>query len=239
MHVISYEEAKLFLKNMKGQTDEIVWARIWDDSKRGMKWIEDLPSISPGRWAVGYNYIYVLTRILNEMKPDRILDLGLGISSTIISHYCSHCLKDTGYHDVVEQDNSWKDFYVRNNSLSSFTNIHVHECIEKKYKGVQYNAYNLFERVVANRKYHLISVDGPFGSDRYSRRDIIDFIPGILEESFVIIFDDTNRQGEKDTINELESVLSANGIVFHKGIYESIKDCTVIASEDNRFFCSL
>ena len=83
--MISYEEAKLFLKNMKGQTDEIVWARIWDDSKRGMKWIEDLPSISPGRWAVGYNYIYVLTRILNEMKPDRILDLGLGISSTIIS----------------------------------------------------------------------------------------------------------------------------------------------------------
>ena len=167
--MISYDEAKMFLKNMKGQTDELVWARIWDDSKKGMTWLDELPSISPGRWAVGYNYIYVLTRILNEMKPDRILDLGLGISSTIISHYCSRCLKDTGYHDVVEQDNTWKDFYVKSNPLSSFTNIHILECVEKKYKGVQYNRYNLFDQVLANQKYHLISVHGLYGYNCYYR----------------------------------------------------------------------
>lgn len=235
--MVSYSDAKAYLRSMKGQADEIVWAKVWDDTQKGIKWIEDLPSISPGRWAVGYNYIYVLTRILNDGKPHKILDLGLGISSTIISHYCS---KNTEMiHDIVEQDIDWSNFYKNNKEISQFTTIHILECLEKEYKGNIINYYNAFESVVNNKKYDLISIDGPKGSDRFSRRDIVDYIPEILAEDFIILMDDTNRIGEKDTIEEIKNKLESNNIEFYEGTYESVKNCNVIASKNNRFFCSL
>lgn len=235
--MLGYDDAKTFLKTMKGQTDEIVWSKIWDDTKKGLDWIEELPSISPGRWAVGYNYIYVLTRVLKDRKPHKILDLGLGISSTIISHYCSK--NDDMIHDIVEQDEDWATFYKSNNKLSAYTNIFILECLEKEYKGNKINYYEAFNSVVNNKKYDFISIDGPKGSDRFSRRDIVDYIPGILAEDFIILMDDTNRIGEKDTINEIKNKLETNNIEFYEGSYESIKNCHVIASKNNKFFCSL
>ncbi len=235
--MLNYKNAKIFLKTMKGQTDEIVWSKVWDDTQKGIDWMKELPSVSPGRWAVGYNYIYVLTRILNDNNPHKILDLGLGISSTIISYYCSKNLNMI--HDIVEEDEEWANFYKKNKILSQYTTIHILECLEKEYNGKTINYYNSFDTVVKNKKYDLISIDGPKGSDRFSRRDIVDYIPEILEEDFIILLDDTNRIGEKDTIKEIKKKLENNSIEFYEGSYESIKNCHVIASKNNRFFCSL
>ena len=58
-------------RKIRKNTDEILWARIWNDTKIGIPWIEGLQSVSPGRWAVGYNYLYIMTRILNEMNPKK------------------------------------------------------------------------------------------------------------------------------------------------------------------------
>ena len=235
--MLIYDDVKVYFKNIKGQNDELIWAKVWDDTKRGVDWIEELPSISPGRWAVGYNYIYVLTRILKDRKPLKILDLGLGISSTIISHYCSK--NDNIIHDIVEQDEDWATFYKKNNQLSPYTTIHILKCLEKEYKGNIINFYDDFNSVVNNKKYDFISIDGPKGSERFSRRDIVDYIPEILAEDFIILMDDTNRIGEKDTINEIINKLETNNIEFYEGSYESIKNCHVIASKNNKFFCSL
>ena len=235
----SYSDIKGFLKNMKGQTDEIVWARVWDDTKKGIEWMDNLPSISPGRWAVGYNYIYVITRILNEMHPQTILDLGLGISSTIISHYCDSVNGKNTWHDIVEQDKEWVSFYTSNNKLSERSRIHLLECSEKEYKGFSINYYKKFDEAVRNKKYNLISIDGPKGSKRFSRRDIVDYLSDVLAESFVILIDDSNRIGEKDTIGEIKKNLEQQGIDYYVGTYESTSDCCVIASANNKFFCSL
>ena len=49
----------------------------------------------------------------------------------------------------------------------------------------------------------LIILDGPFGSQRYSRIQILDLIPlSINKENFCILIDDFQRIGEKDTANE-------------------------------------
>ena len=67
---------------LERQTKELIWAKIWEDTKKGVDWMENMPGISPGRWAVTYNYLYVITRILNEVRPRSILEFGLGFSST-------------------------------------------------------------------------------------------------------------------------------------------------------------
>jgi hypothetical protein len=55
-----------------------------------------------------------------------------------------------------------------------------------------------FESVVIGKKFDLFSIDGPWGSDEYSRIDMIRYIPEILCEDFVIMVDDYERLGEKD-----------------------------------------
>lgn len=225
------------IKNIEKQNNELLWAQIWKDTCRNMEWINGLPSISPGRWAVGYNYIYVLTRVLDSINPQKILDLGLGVSSTIIS--CFFKYHKIGVHDIVEQDKEWAEFYQSKNILSSNSNVHILECIEKEYTNGTRFIYKDFKKQFIGRKYSLISIDGPWGSDHHSRRDIINLLPDILENEFVIIMDDTNRIGEKETVKEIINVLKSYKINVCEGYYPGITGCTVICSECHKFLCSL
>ena len=188
---------------------------------------------------MGYNYLYVMTRILNEKEPKAVLDLGLGISSTLISQYFKGNHVNDGIHDVIEQDGEWIEFYTIKNRISSSTSIHKVECVEKEHKKIGYYAYEDISKIVSGKKYDVISVDGPKGSDKYSRRDIIEFIPDILNKSFVIIMDDAEREGEISTLKDIKAKLEKNKIEYCEGIYPGMTRCTVIASVDNKFLCSM
>lgn len=227
------------MRLIRNQNYELLWAKVWDDTKKGIVWVENMPGISPGRWAVGYNYLYVMTRILNEKKPVNVLECGLGISSTLISHYFSGENVVNGNHDVIEHDSNWVHFYSINNRISPATTIHTVECIEKEYKGKKYNAYKDISGIVNGKKYDVISIDGPKGRFAYSRRDIIDYIPEILNESFVIVIDDTERHGEQVTVRDIENILKEKNIEFCKGIYEGMSRCTILTSKDNKFLCTM
>lgn len=229
------------IKTTSSCVQELLWAKTWDDTKSGIEWMKDLPSISPGRWAVGYNYLYVMTRILNEIEPECVLDMGLGISSTLISQYFSHRSGNgsRGIHDIIEQDPQWASFYLKKHSLSDASRIYSVPCVEKEYRGCSYNAYSDIGPIVRGKKYHVISVDGPIGSSSYSRRDILEYLPDILCDRFAIVLDDTDRTGERATVEEIMTVLESNGISCCKGNYPGSCNCTVIVSSDLGFLCSM
>lgn len=237
MSVNILEKFKNKINNIEKQNEEILWSKIWDDTKRDIGWLQDLPGISPGRWAVGYNYIYVMTRVLDILQPDSVLDIGLGISSTLVSCYFNY--RKMGRHIIIEHDKEWADFYLKKHILSESSRIHYLECVEIMHKKKKCFVYKDFEKLLASQKFSVVSVDAPWGSERYSRRDIIKCMPGILENNFVIIMDDTNRQGERDTIIEIEDILSDNGIEFSTGTYYGVTDCTVICSKNYQFLCTM
>ena len=231
-----------YLKDLQGTCKDIEWANIWHDTMRNIPWLKDMPSISPGRWAVGYNYLYIMTRILNDTNPKSVLEFGLGASTTLIAQYfnCVEANNAGGYcHLVIEHNEDWITYYTQSHSLSSLTTISKQNLIEKTYKGSQYNAYEDIAKDVKGRKFSVISVDAPYGSKKYSRRDIIEFLPDILEESFVIVVDDANRRGEKNTIKDISEILQKHNIPCNTSVYMGGTDCCVITSQDNAFLCSL
>lgn len=233
------EQLRTYLRTIQNQNYELIWAKTWDDTKKDIEWILNLPGISPGRWAVGYNYLYVLTRVLHELRPHSALDFGLGISGTLFSTYFDFFNYPDGDHTIIEHDKEWIEFYSKNNRISSATHIEAVSCIEKVYRGNKYTAYNNLESLLKNKKYTVISIDGPKGSDRYSRRDILEFLPEILNNSFVILVDDAERVGEKDTIYEIRKKLSNNGIEFCEGLYPGMTECVIFTSINNRFLCTM
>ncbi|MCU0428809.1 MAG: hypothetical protein MUF42_02445 [Cytophagaceae bacterium] len=229
--LLTLEEASL------ANTKELEWAHIYHDSIRGKKWLEEL-SLSPGRWAGNYSFFYVLNRILSDHRPKRIIEFGLGESTKMISSFLSHELTDSKLL-TVEHSKDWNDAFNKRFKRSERCQTLLVELQEKEYKGKHYTGYKDITAKV-NEKFDLYLVDGPFGSDHYSRYDIAAITHNLnKEDQFIIIMDDCQRLGEEQTIIELESSLLNRGISVFKGKYEGNKSQIVLATEKYKYSTSL
>ena len=225
---------------------EIYWGQIYHDTIRNSDWFLN-PSLSPGRWAVGYNYLYVLYRILDDVEPQFILEMGLGQSTKMIGQYAMHHESPGKIkHVVIEHDEVWEDFFFKKNrDLYKNTQLITLPLIDVKKEGESFKAYQNFQATIEklNIKFHLLSVDGPLGSsDSWGRRDILPCLPECLDADFAILFDDFGRRkSTANTIQEVEKIFNANGIGYEKGIYPGYGDkgVCILTSRSWRFLTSL
>ena len=85
-------------------------------------------------------------------------------------------------------------------------------------------------------------VDGPFGyapDTVYSRPQIIEIAKNNLEENFVIIIDDYDRTGEKNTTKELFVFFDQENIKYVYQEYGSLKKHLLITTPKQKFLTSL
>lgn len=228
---------KIRQQKIISQNDELIWASVFHDSIKGIKGVENLP-LNVGRWAGSYPFFYVLNRILQEYQPKKILEFGLGESSKFISTYLQHHLLESE-HIIIEHDAKWKLNFQTNFILSSRSIVHELPLIKKNYKEFEYNGYENIENAISN-KFDLYIVDGPFGSPNYSRFDIF-VLAEILsdQDDFILIMDDYNRNGEKQTVEELLSLLKSKKINIYTAKYSGVKSLFVIATEKYKYVTSL
>ena len=224
---------------------ELIWANIFHDTIKGSKWMPENLSISPGRWAVGYPGLYVLYRVLDELKPQAILELGLGQSTKFTGNYAKY-QKQNGElckHYVVEHDRSWIEFFGANNEISDteILNLKMTEIDLQMEKGrtTKVNVYVNFGEAVKGEKFDLIFIDAPIGSDEFSRIDVIDILPECLGDRFVIIMDDYNRMAEKRTVGLIKEILEQNSIACSVGVYSGEKSTALIVSEGLEFLLTM
>lgn len=225
-------QSKIYL-----QTQELEWASVYHDSIRGNKWLEELP-LNIGRWAGNYSFFYVLNRILKDFKPKSILELGLGESTKFISTYLDNYLTNT-HHLVIEQDENWKNLFLNNFKLSQNSKILICPLKKMEIKGFETNSYQNLDQITSEG-YDLYLIDGPLGSANYSRYDIV-LLAGQFksEDQFIIVIDDYDRQGERETVMDLRRVLKKQNIVFFENVYTGNKSVMVIATEAYKFATSL
>jgi hypothetical protein len=216
---------------------EGVWAHIFHDTIKDRVWLREL-SISPGRWAGNYSFFYLLVRILSDYKPKRILEFGLGESTKVISAFLRNDLSDSK-HDVLEHDVSWIHGFSNRYSLNHQTKINHFPLADVDVKGFPVCSYKDMEQQITEL-YDFYVVDGPLGSDNYSRYQIFNLLNNANEDSqFVVLFDDYNRDGEQETIEDVKEMLTHKNIKFYTGIYHGVKSQIVIATEQYRFATSL
>jgi len=211
------------------QLKELEWAQIYHDSIRGKKWLEETP-LYIGRWAGNYAFFYVLNRLLNDYKPKRILEFGLGESSKFISTYLENVLTKSK-HLIIEQDTSWYINFKSNFQLSTRSNVVICPLIKKNVHNVEVNCYQDLKTQIT-QKYDLYIVDGPFGSKHYSRYDIVTLAQDFNDnDEFIIVIDDFQREGEQETVSVLETVFKEKGLKIFKGIYTGNKSVCVLGTE--------
>lgn len=217
------------------QQAELLMAQKYHDTIADYEWLK-YKGISPGGWAIDYAFCYTLARTLNAMKPQSILECGLGQSSRLIHQYASYYNVDAL---TFEHDEKWIDF-LKNEAGNHYPiNICKLELSNIEYKGQKTLTYKDYKKITNDKKYDLLVVDGPFGSSHYSRSQAIDLCKDNLSESFCVIIDDSERIGEKETVEEIKTVLKEKNIDFSFVDYSSVKTHTLICSKNLSFLTTL
>jgi hypothetical protein len=194
-------------------------------------------SFTPGGWAMDNAALYTLFRILNDVKPKRILEFGLGQSSKMVHQYAAFSEDVTAL--TIEHDNNWIRFFC--NEIPQNVNVTIKQFDTEtvKFNGFETLSYKNINQFIGD-EYDLIIVDGPFGSRHYSRSQIIDIVKNGLPEQFCIFMDDTERDGEKETIGILCKILQSMDVKYLIKDYNGEeKHHTIICSNNLKFLISL
>ncbi len=239
--VVNNKIKELAWRNVESgkNTTEALWAEIFNNTITNSQWLVN-KTFSPGRWAVGYPYLYVMYRVLNEARPKRILELGLGQSTKMIGQY-AEAYADVE-HIVVEHDPEWIKFFENDFQLSSHSQIVQLGREMVAYKEAEaVRVFKGFNEQFAGQKFDFISIDAPLGGDmkQYARIDVLTMLPLCLSNDFVIMIDDCERVGEANTLAEMEKTLQENDVSYKCGRYSGKKDCVLICAAHLGFLSSM
>ncbi len=224
---------KIFAPNNKQNSDnisELLWANIYHDTIRNKRWLDNI-SISPYGMAINYSMLYVLSRVLNEIKPKSILEFGLGQSTKFINAFIDNELQDTTHH-IIEHDSYWiSEFKVGSSNFQKIIQLDLARTNIKN-KNIQF--YNgLLEEI--DNQYDLFLIDGPNGLPSYSRYDICLIAEKFKEnDQFIIIMDDFQRSGEKQTVEKLIKILVSKNIKFHSKIFVGSKSQFLLVTDEHK-----
>lgn len=212
------------------------WNNVFNSAIIGSTWFNNTP-LNIGRWAGNYSLLYILYRILNEIKPERILELGLGETTKMIQAYKQHH-NVNAFCVTIEQSKEWIDLKLKNGILLENIKIVKADVESIDVKGFETFIYKDLPTLLTpfNKRFSLILIDGPLGTDNYSRYNIVELVnKGFLDSNFIIIVDDYNRLGEQQTVNDLREALTNLKYNYFEGIYEGDKNNLIIGSLNFQF----
>lgn len=214
---------------------ELLKAQLFRDTIQDSEWLK-YKSFSPGGWAVDYGVLYTLYRVLNDARPKAIIEFGLGQSSKLLHQYGAFFGAEVV---TCEHNSKWLDFFKAQVNGKYPLNVQLLELDTLTIQGEETIVYKGLDEVCKGKKYDLIVVDGPYGTDHYSRSQLIDLVQDNLEKQFCIIMDDYERLGEKETIKEVLRVLETKQVPFSHVVYEASKQHCLICSKDLEFLSTL
>lgn len=218
----------LVIENMQ---KEILNAHRFSDTIKDSEWLK-IQSFSAGGAALDYGALYTMYRILDSIHPKNILEFGLGQSSRMIYQYANHY---DAYAITYEHDEEWISFFKGLVKEQYPVNIYKTELYDTIYNGHKTLSYKNDCKELLGKKFDFVFVDGPFGSEHYSRSQILHLIPECLDKSFCIMVDDVERVGEQETISEIEYILNKENIPYYERVYSSSKKHIVFCSPKFRF----
>jgi hypothetical protein len=225
------------IKLLRHEAQESIMANVFRDSITDVAWIHK-KNFSPHGAAANYSFLYILFRILDDIDPKNILELGMGQTSKLTAQYVSYKNPYAILH-LVEHNLMWVDIFRGEVELSDRVKIHVLEMVEKLVHGYASNTYRDLQPHFKNQKFDVIINDGPHGSDHYSRAGILDLLEHNLADNFVIISDDYNWQSVQETVQEIMQKLRQMRIPFDHTLYNGVKTQSIIYSPHYGFLKTL
>ena len=222
-------------------SNEIHYALVFNDTIKESEWLKE-KNFSLINAAANYSLMYYVYRVLDEVKPKNILELGLGQTTRLTSQYANH-FKDSKL-TVIEDDSDWIETFSEKIEGSGNIRI-VQRDIEKfEFNNSENLRFKDLLDTVGDEKYDFIIIDAPHGYIRekgkarpldYSRSNVWQLIPDHLADDFVIIMDDYERAGEQNTMEHVKELLKENKIFYYQHRNYGLKFQYALFSKNYKF----
>lgn len=174
----------------------------------------DVPPLFPVGRAANSSLLYLIFRLLRDFPRLGILELGAGQSTILLEalHRAGLATSVT----TLEHDQTW--------AASIGSNV-GHEVLTAPLRresvlGVETEIYD----TALAARFDCMIVDGPVGAARQSRWGTLKLLQQNLAPEFVVIFDDAERPGERDTIGRF---LELHPEAEHSFVHASKSQCVV------------
>lgn len=179
-----------------------------------------LPPLFPVGASANYGLLYLIVRIIHENRITRVLDIGAGQSSLLLN-----ALAERSPIEVVTLE-THEEWAARIGAQVKHRVLHVP--LERKTSFGQ-SALCYSELSGLEGKFDLIIADAPHGTPRHSRWACLEVIDRFRADEHIVIFDDAERRGERDTIRRflaLESRAPVSGKFFKPAEAQQFVACT-------------
>ena len=188
------------VRRLEALHQELIFQKIFDIQCRNANLTNDF---FPVGGAAGHSLMYLLLRVLEEVPLSKIVELGSGQTTRLIDR----AKPSSCGHVCYESDSTWHVFFK--DALRT-CDYRLRPLVGLEHDGVSYHG---FENV-AQEEFDLLLVDGPPGEERHSRFSCVPLIENNPRSEFLVIIDDAERPGERETIRHLETSLRRRGLDF-------------------------
>ena len=188
---------------------------------------------TPIQSAANYSLLFILLQSVVRAQPAEILELGCGETTLLLD-----ALRRSGIWrgnlTSIEHDRFWH----KEISARVETDIVLAPLTKQTIRGIEAPAYDLSTLKKPLGTFDLVLIDGPNGTPRWSRLACLQFIPDHLAREFLIILDDYERPGERETAVLIRDSLESKGLQISEECILSNKHQLMLATAAYRP-CSL
>ncbi len=167
------------------------------DIARRTSWLDDVPMSSPKGGTASFSLLYILLTILRDEKLDTILELGVGQSTKLFSQYVKNYKKKL---TSIDDDEFWLNMTIEK---GDYIEPVYAKLSPRVVNDIQIDWYDCDRpSLVAD----LVLIDGPKAfskSIKYNRLGVLSWLPDILNDEFIIVVDDVNREGEDFLVKKI------------------------------------
>ena len=246
--LISMQDKVFSINDVQNKSLELIFSELkygllFENSIKSSKWLRN-KNFSLINSDSNFSFMYILYQILDKIKPENILEFSLGQTTKLTTQYVTSNKRSKL--TVIDSNQDWIDIF--SNSLTLSDNVHIAFCDLElfKFKSTENYRYKNILGIVEDTKFDLIIINGPQGflsaSDvlmKYPKIDVLNLIDDNLNDDFIIIMDNYNRHGEKNTIKELKKLLNEKNLRFYTYEVLGLTEQCVICTENNKFINEL
>ena len=169
------------------------------------------------------------------------MELGLGQITKMTTQYALSNKKSKL--TVIDNNQDWIDIFSNSLMLSENTQMSFCDLEVFEHDSSLYSRYNGVLDIVKDNKFDLIIINGPQGffscaedvSMECSKTNILDLIDNNLNDEFIVIMNDYNRVGEKNTVEKVKKLLNNNNKMFHTYNVGGLTEQFIICTVQNKF----
>jgi len=214
---------------LERQNVELLYANIFRDSIQDSEWVNN-KSFSPFQAAANYSLLYKLFKIYDVFKPKAVLEFGLGQSTRLSAQYAANNSEVSVL--AVDDNKEWIKIYESQLTRAGNLKIQHLPVGDLRLDSITSKdaEYMGLGKVIGNKKFNLIIVDGPVGHlKQYSRTNVVHLIDNLAKD-WIVIFDDAERDGEKNTIELFKKQLDESKREYRNFEFSALKS--------QHYFCS-